>query len=710
MLAPTTAGRSTLLGIIGMALLLGVATTMHQEALRLQFPSTGRRLQQPRQLPTPRLVQMQPQMPVAAKVVQLAGSMTTGTDHNRWPFLTRMGFEGLLGLLDPCCRLEGLRPPQVAAAATQRTTRKTTTRTLLTTQCAARTTEDEDAASLTWSETSLVLEGPSLAHSKEVLYSLYRRELQDKAAEEEQAWSSPSGRRTAPIGWFAVQQLARQRLSGARALEWRMKALDGRSLQGMWQKWRAYASFQRASRALRQQSRQHKAAFHQAQLQHAEVAAQKGDHRGLFQVIKQLAPRRTRGVSRLKGAEGHLLSAQAELQAVLTYSKETFARLQDEAPQLPIADDLVFHEEDLSSELAALNPYRAVPQHIAPNAAWHLCAGTLCSKLPVALNRHFRAGSPDMLQGDMKDAYACICTSLVYSLEVVGLTPAGTHKVLVLATKHVRAILRQLAHITHMTDAEIWQAAALEPPGQLVLKRLSNFCAKRNPLQSPSGSDIVINDHIPASLLLLRDGLTAALQHSPEPATQVAADTHPFPHCPKELVTAHALRIHLALQHWSHPRPEKERCPQAALQDPTVQIMGKLLLRHEEFISHLRKDMGFILFFEQDKHSVLPSLMDVAKAHREKLDQGNTEIKSPLRTLLLNCLLRELLQRTQQENQWNYLRWDTKQRRLVLQGNALTSLAGMSMKQDDLPQQHLAKLLGQEIYRRLAGIRPDTGC
>ena len=159
------------------------------------------------------------------------------------------------------------------------------------------------------------------------------------------------------------------------------------------------------SRALRQQSRQHKAAFHQAQLQHAEVAAQKGDHRGLFQVIKQLAPRRTRGVSRLKGAEGHLLSAQAELQAVLTYSKETFARLQDEAPQLPIADGLVFHEEDLSSELAALNPYRAVPQHIAPNAAWHLCAGTLCSKLPVALNRHFRAGSPDTLQGDMKDAY-----------------------------------------------------------------------------------------------------------------------------------------------------------------------------------------------------------------------------------------------------------------------------------------------------------------
>ena len=39
MLAPTTAGRSTLLGIIGMALLQGVATTMHQEALRLHGPA-----------------------------------------------------------------------------------------------------------------------------------------------------------------------------------------------------------------------------------------------------------------------------------------------------------------------------------------------------------------------------------------------------------------------------------------------------------------------------------------------------------------------------------------------------------------------------------------------------------------------------------------------------------------------------------------------
>ena len=79
-------------------------------------------------------------------------------------------------------------------------------------------------------------------------------------------------------------------------------------------------------------------------------------------------------------------------------------------------------------------------------------------------------------------------------------------------------------------------------------------------MQSPSGSDIVINDHTHACLLLLKADLAAAIQHSPEPTTQADADTHPCPHCSKELVSAHALRIHLALHHSSHPRPDKTKC------------------------------------------------------------------------------------------------------------------------------------------------------
>lgn len=248
----------------------------------------------------------------------------------------------------------------------------------------------------------------------------------------------------------------------------------------------------------------------------------------------------------------------------------------------------------------------------------------------------------------------------------------------------------------------------------------------------------------------------------------------------------------------THPQPHPHH-PQSyhahqgpPLQDPTVNMMGKLLLKHEAFLANLRKDMGYMLFFRQDERSVLPALMEVARVNREKQEAGSTEVQSPLRTLLLNCLLKELLQRAQQiaateegrsslqqaqwmtkEGHWNYMRWNAQQRRLlpdarreplthenairtitelqsqmsgeivhrfqstqslyriedeghqqatfsliislrhpsaddvhsgfgVLQGNALTGLVGMSMKKDDIPQQHLAKMLAQEIYRSRA--------
>ena len=91
------------------------------------------------------------------------------------------------------------------------------------------------------------------------------------------------------------------RASAART--WRLyhefKALGAASLGNIWAKWRAYAAFSRASKQLKQQSRQLKTAFHQEQLQRAETAAAKGDQRGLFQVLRTLAPKRARTISRM---------------------------------------------------------------------------------------------------------------------------------------------------------------------------------------------------------------------------------------------------------------------------------------------------------------------------------------------------------------------------------------------------------------------------
>eukprot|EP00439_Symbiodinium_sp_Y106_P077496 s968_g16.t1 len=627
---------------------------------------------------------------------------------------------------------------------------------------------------------------------------------------------------------------------------------------------------------------------------------------------------------------------------------------------------------------------------------------------------------------------ACICTSLMYSLEVVGLTASGARQIQVLANRHIRAILRQPPHLTHLSTADLWTAAKLETPGHQLVQRLANLCLRRDPRQAPDGPDIISNDQVHARLQLLLETLRQLILQAPtdtEPTEQPVAG-HACPHCDSILVSAHALSIHLALHHQDQPKParqahvfraeahsiggmptcklclrnfvkwrqlrlhiEKGSCPHLggssfllspmapdnhllrrlepelpetsqqaptaeppqnfpdalplvldpafhakfdtwdrllahpqtkarlkhhcvicnmwimdyrhirqhynkahhphhptvlkealalsysykshltrghtcrwcghsvgapgrhstqcvvlnqlaiavcycrqqlhvtqdvagstgsghlpalhavregtavavtpkeedtrspapfpnkrqrpswptsrrmgngppmytahhmsppSLQDPMVHTMGKLLLKHEEFLSFLRKDMAYVLFFRQDQ---LPNLMEVSKANKEKTAAGSTEVHSPLRTLLLNCLLKELLQRTQkvaataegrsslQQPQWmnsgghwNYMRWNSQQRCLVpdtrreplthenaeeghqqatfslvislrhpaaadvyssfgiLQGNALTSLVGMSMKKDDLPQQHLAKLLNQEVYRRRAGL------
>ncbi|OLQ14011.1 hypothetical protein AK812_SmicGene1903 [Symbiodinium microadriaticum] len=416
---------------------------------------------------------------------------------------------------------------------------------------------------------------------------------------------------------------------------------------------------------------------------------------------------------------------------------------------------------------------------------------------------------------------ACISTSLIYSLEVVGFTVEGVRKLQVLATRHIRAILRQPVHITRLSNQDLWQATRLEPPGQLVHTRLSKFCAKRDPLQKSAPAHIVIRRQSAHPNQRMPDQQEGEQSQNFADAlimnqAQIEADI--FRHCmpfgqaiatsgdQQDTQQNPPLGTNKRQRPLWPPQRRQQRmtptqfpatyqaAPASSLQDPTVQIMGKLLLKHESFLSNLRKDMGYVMFFKQDQHSILPALMAVAKANREKAEAGSTEVQSPLRTLLLNCLLKELIQRAQKvsateegraslqqakwlnsEGQWNYLRWESKQRCLVpdtrrapllhenairtlnelqshmsgeiihrfqstqglqrieeeghqqatfsliislrhpsaddvhsgfgvLSGNALTSLVGMSMKKDDLPQQHLAKLLGQEIYRRQAGL------
>ncbi|CAE7801358.1 unnamed protein product, partial [Symbiodinium necroappetens] len=122
-------------------------------------------------------------------------------------------------------------------------------------------------------------------------------------------------------------------------------------------------------------------------------------------------------------------------------------------------------------------------------------------------------------------------------------------------------------------------------------------------------------------------------------------------------------------------------------QDHQVDILSRLVLKHEEALAEIRKDTGYIMFFRQDDKSILPNLMEVAKQWRAKVSHPTEDsgIASPLRTVLINCLLKELLHRTQrvvstetgredlkkigwldQNDYWVYLKWSSQQRRLIV--------------------------------------------
>ena len=114
--------------------------------------------------------------------------------------------------------------------------------------------------------------------------------------------------------------------------------------------------------------------------------------------------------------------------------------------------------------------------------------------------------------------------------------------------------------------------------------------------------------------------------------------------------------------------------------DPTLRLMSKLILKHEATLPGVR--------FRQDEHSLLPNLMQVSKEWHDKRAAGDMSLTSPLKTVLMGCLLQELLARLQrvasteqgqdslrkakwinESGSWNYLKWSQRERRLILDEN-----------------------------------------
>ena len=281
----------------------------------------------------------------------------------------------------------------------------------------------------------------------EILMQAVCKHFPPKAREDRRVSANPGFRASATRTWQLYHA---------------MKAQGALTMATVWQKWRAYAMFARASRELRRQSKHLKVAFHQDQLHQAEAAAKAGNHRDLFQVIRRLGPRSTRIATRLKDKQGHLMTAQAELESFMEYGQATFAQFPDTIPLIQSTEDLTFREADVQMELQHLKPRKAVPKHIAPNAVWRLCAGNLSRPLCEALNRHFQAGSQDSLEHDMIDTYVIWLPkpskppAAVASLRPIGLMPPYPKLVAGLLAKqiqhHIRPQMAQLPQFAYYPD------------------------------------------------------------------------------------------------------------------------------------------------------------------------------------------------------------------------------------------------------------------
>ncbi|CAE7683045.1 Pol, partial [Symbiodinium necroappetens] len=137
----------------------------------------------------------------------------------------------------------------------------------------------------------------------------------------------------------------------------------------------------------------------------------------------------------------------------------------------------------------------------------------------------------------------------------------------------------------------------------------------------------------------------------------------------------------------SNPR-RQQRPPKGQSLSAEARLMAKLLIYHEDQLAAQRMDKDFVLFMRQDYASIIPNLHAISVEWHAKKEEGVEGLTSSLRTLLLACLVKEMLARVQKmastqegqeklqrtkwmdlDQQWTFLRWCHKTKKLVVDDN-----------------------------------------
>ncbi|CAE7892604.1 unnamed protein product, partial [Symbiodinium necroappetens] len=113
----------------------------------------------------------------------------------------------------------------------------------------------------------------------------------------------------------------------------------------------------------------------------AENAYRRGDQKGLFEVMRRLAPKQRKAKVQLRGDDGRILSNAEELSVFTEYCRGLFSQGQCVATSILLGQPFRLEAVALEQHMCKLSIYKSVPAHTLPPAVWKLCRQALAPLL-----------------------------------------------------------------------------------------------------------------------------------------------------------------------------------------------------------------------------------------------------------------------------------------------------------------------------------------
>ena len=247
---------------------------------------------------------------------------------------------------------------------------------------------------------------------------------------------------------------------------------------------------------------------------------------------------------------------------------------------------------------------------------------------------------------------ACVGTSAFYAQHIVGVTSQSLQTLTAALTKHLRAILRIPAHLTHISTGDVWRRAQLPMPGWTLQHSQQQVLAKLT-ARAQCEPDITTSPcavtHLQQQASRLEAILLDVATGLAKTPTQTPAVNCPF--CPEVFITENAMRVHCGIKHKSVPQ-HSTKTPTAFKPElhskagmPACQLCDRQFWRWAHLISHIESGACRCLGGESAVRAPIPDdqpLADIRQPPTAGLGifgEENT-VNMPLiqRTAFLNSL------------------------------------------------------------------------